>query len=251
MAVPEGLHKHVPVPLYYQLSEQLRERIESGSLRAGERIPSVQELSAQHAISPMTAQKAIAELVRRGLVEVRRGIGTFVAPAKVTFGLETLSSFSEDALAHGLTPHGLLLTQALQLPPERIAARLALAPGEQAVHIARLRYCDDTPAAIEESYFSASLCPGLEAEDVVTHSLYTLLESRYRLVLDHADQTMEAVGATAYEAYLLRIAVQTPVALVRGVTYLTDGRPVEHFKVVYRGDRFCFRLHTVRLRGEG
>jgi len=251
MAVPEGLHKHVPVPLYYQLSEQLRERIESGALTAGERIPSVQELSTQHAISPMTAQKAIAELVRRGLVEVRRGIGTFVAPAKVTFDLQTLSSFSEDVLAHGLAPHGQLLTQALELPPERVAARLELAPGARAVHITRLRFYDETPAAIEESYLSASLCPGLQDEDVVTQSLYALLESRYRLALDHATQTMEAVRATAFEAHLLRIPVQAPVALLRGVTYLVDGRPVEHFKVVYRGDRFRFELQTVRLRGEG
>ncbi|RPJ39254.1 MAG: GntR family transcriptional regulator, partial [Planctomycetaceae bacterium] len=82
MTEPDSLQKQVPVPLYYQLSEQLRERIESGALAAGERIPSVQELSTLHAISPMTAQKAVAELARRGLVEVRRGIGTFVAPPK-------------------------------------------------------------------------------------------------------------------------------------------------------------------------
>jgi GntR family transcriptional regulator len=249
--VAEGLYKHVPVPLYYQLSEQLRERIESGVLVAGERIPSVQELSAQYAISPMTAQKAIAELVQRGLVEVRRGIGTFVAPTKVTFDLQILSSFSEDVLAHGMAPHGQLLTQALELPPERVAARLELAPGERAVHIARLRFYDDTPAAIEESYLSATLCPGLEGEDVLSQSLYTLLESRYQLKLDHATQTMEAVRATAYEAHLLHIPVQTPVALLRGVAYLVDGRPVEHFKVAYRGDRFRFQLQTVRLRREG
>jgi GntR family transcriptional regulator len=248
MAVPEGLHKHMPVPLYYQLSEQLRERIESGVLGPGERIPSVQELSSQYAISPMTAQKAIAELARRGLVEVRRGIGTFVAPAKVTFGLRTLSSFSEDVLATGLAPHGQLLTQALEIPPERVAKRLELAPGERAVHITRLRFVEDIPAAIEESFLSARLCPGLQDEDVVTQSLYTLLESRYCLVLDHATQTMEAVGATAFEAHLLGIPTQAPVALLRGVTYLVDGHPVESFKVVYRGDRFRFELQTVRLR---
>ncbi len=251
MTVPVELHKQAPVPLYYQLSEQLRERIESGDLAAGERIPSVQELSTLYTISPVTAQKAVAELVRRGLVEVRRGIGTFVAPAKVTFGLQTLSSFSEDALSHGTAPHGLLLTQELVLPPERVAASLELSPGEPAVHIARLRFYDDMPAAIEESYLSARLCPGLEAEDVVGQSLYTLLESRYCLQLDHAAQTVEAVRATAYEAHLLHIPLQAPVALLRGVTYLVDSRPIEHFKAVYRGDRFRFELQTVRLRRKG
>jgi GntR family transcriptional regulator len=173
-----------------------------------------------------------------------------VAPPKVTFGLQLLSSFSEDALSHGMAPHGQLLTQALELPPDRVAAQLALEPGEAAVHIARLRFYDSMPAAIEESYLCAHLCPGLEAEDVVSQSLYKLLESRYRLAMDHATQTVEAVRATAYEAHLLHIPVQAPVALLRGVTYLVDGRPIELFKAVYRGDRFRFELQTVRLRKE-
>jgi len=246
----DTLQKHVPVPLYYQLSEQLRERIESGALAAGERIPSVQDLAATHGISPVTAQKAIAELVGLGLVEVRRGVGTFVAPAKVTFDLQILSSFSEDARARGLAPSGQLLTQALDVPPARIAARLGLGAGEPAVHIARLRSAGGAPSAIEESYLAAHLVPGLEREDVVTHSLYSLLEEQYGLRLDHATQMMEAVGATAREAHLLGIPVRAPVALLRGVAYLVDGRPVEYFKAVYRGDRFRFELQTVRLRKE-
>ncbi|NLE43712.1 MAG: GntR family transcriptional regulator [Chloroflexi bacterium] len=247
----EGLHRQIPVPLYYQLSEQLRARIESGDLAAGERIPSVQELSAQHSISPMTAQKAIAELVRSGLVEVRRGIGTFVAPDKVTFGLRYLSSFSQDALMHGLTPHVQLLTQELEVPPHQIAERLRLAPDERAVHLVRLRFYDETPAAIDESYLPASLCPGLEDEDVVTQSLYDLLETRHGLALDHATQTLEAVPATAFEARLLHISVKAPVALLRGITFLADGRPIENFKVAYRGDRLRFELQTTRLHKKG
>jgi GntR family transcriptional regulator len=247
----DTLQKQVPVPLYYQLSEQLRERIESGALAPGERIPSIQDLAALHGISPGTAQKAVAELVGLGLVEVRRGVGTFVAPAKVTFDLQILLSFSEDARARGLAPSGQLLTQALAVPPVRIATQLVLAPGEPAVHIARLRSAGGSPSAIEESYLAAHLVPGLESEDVVTHSLYTLLEEHYHLRLDHATQMVEAVGATAREAHLLGIPVGAPVALLRGVTFLVDGRPVEFFKAVYRGDRFRFQHQTVRLREEG
>lgn len=247
----DTLQKHVPVPLYYQLSEQLRERIESGALAPGDRIPSVQDLAALHNISPGTAQKAIAELVGLGLVEVRRGVGTFVAPTKVALDLQTLLSFSEESRARGLAPSGQLLTQTLEVPPTRIATRLELDPGEPAVHIARLRSAEGSPSAIEDSYLAAHLVPGLETADVVTNSLYSLLEGHYGLRLEHATQMVEAVGATAREAHLLGIPVGSPVALLRGVTYLVDGRPVEFFKAVYRGDRFRFQLQTVRLRKEG
>jgi len=245
------LEKHIPIPLYHQLSENLRQQIESGQLAPGERIPSVQELSASYNISPMTAQKAIGELVRLRLVEVRRGIGTFVADTKLTCDLQHLKSFSEDMLAHGLVAQGRLLHQALEDPSEHTAQRLNLEPGEKVVHIMRLRSYDDTPAALEESYLAASLCPGLEHEDVVGSSLYALLEGRYNLALDHTSQIMEVVGANAHEADLMGVPLQAPMSLVRGVTYLVDGRPIEYFKVVYRGDCFRFQLQTVRLRKEG
>ena len=137
------------------------------------------------------------------------------------------------------------------MPPARIAARLELDPDQPAVHIARLRSAGGAPSAIEESYLPAHLVPGLESEDVVTHSLYTLLEGHYGVQLDHATQMVEAVGATAREAHLLGIPIGAPVALLRGVTYLVDGRPVEFFKAVYRGDLFRFQLQTVRLRKDG
>jgi DNA-binding GntR family transcriptional regulator len=90
----------------------------------------------------------------------------------------------------------------------------------------------------------------LEEFDVLEHSLYELLEGHYGLRLDHTTQTMEAAGADAYQARLLGIAVHAPVALVRGVTFLDDGQPIEYFRVIYRGDRFRFQLQTVRLRKE-
>ena len=86
------LRREAPVPLYYQLAEQFREQIESGQLEVGQRIPSVKELARQHRISPMTVRQALGELQRKGLLEIRRGIGTFVASPKITHNLQHLTS---------------------------------------------------------------------------------------------------------------------------------------------------------------
>ena len=67
------------VPLYRQVLQQLRERILGGQITPGEQLPSVRELAVQLQINPLTAAKVYQHLERDGLVETRRGQGTFVA----------------------------------------------------------------------------------------------------------------------------------------------------------------------------
>jgi len=241
------LRRYDPIPLYHQLAEEIREQIEARQLPAGERIPSLQELTRQYKVSYMTVRHAIGELVRRGLLEARQGVGTFVAPPKMDYDLRTLTGFTEDMHARGLAPHARLLELALGPAGERIAQKLRISPSEKIVHVARLRYSGDLPAVLDDSCLPSSLCPGLENEDLEHTSLYGLLEGPYGLVLDHALQVIETTGANLYEAGLLGVPVGASMMLVRGVTYLADGRPAEYFKNVYRGDRFRFQLDAVRL----
>jgi len=74
-----ALHPSSGVPLYLQLLNQLKERIASGQVKPGEQLPSVRELSADLKINPLTVAKVYQILEREGLVETRRGMGTFVA----------------------------------------------------------------------------------------------------------------------------------------------------------------------------
>jgi GntR family transcriptional regulator len=237
-----------PVPLYHQLAEEIREQIESRKLLPGECMPSQQELARQYRVSYMTVRHAVGELVRQGLLEARQGVGTFVALPKIDYDLRRLTGFTEDMRARGMTPHARLLDLALESARERIAQKLQIRPGDKTVHVARLRYSGDMPAVLDDSYLPSSLCPGLQNEDLEHTSLYGLLEGSYGLVLDHSLQVIETTGANPYEAELLGVPVGAAMMLVRGVTYLVDGRPVEYFKNVYRGDRFRFQLDAVRLR---
>jgi len=66
------------VPIYVQISTQIRQAVASGALSSGERLPSVRELARQLTINPNTAAKAYDELERKGIVAKRRGRGTFV-----------------------------------------------------------------------------------------------------------------------------------------------------------------------------
>src|ERR671911_1997698 len=70
---------HSGVPIYVQITDQVRRAIEAGSLRSGERLPTVRRLARELSVAPNTIVKAYSELQRVGLIEGRPGVGTVVA----------------------------------------------------------------------------------------------------------------------------------------------------------------------------
>lgn len=240
------LNKASPIPLYYQLAERLREQIESGELPPGAQLPAERELSGQAAISRMTARQAVAYLVREGVLEVRPGVGTFVAAPKLTYDALHLLSFTEEAIRQGGTAQSQVLEQTIVQPSPRVASGLQLAPHSPVVKVVRVRLRDDTPVLLESSFIPAGLCPGLEAADLANQSLYGLLEARWGLKLAWSHQTFEATIANDFEQTLFTLQPGTPMILLEGVTHTELDQPVEYFKAVYRGDRFKFTLESRR-----
>ncbi|MBX3010103.1 MAG: GntR family transcriptional regulator [Caldilineaceae bacterium] len=244
------LDKDSPIPLYYQLAEHLKEQIHAKELLAGAQIPPERELAQQMAVSRMTARQAVAYLVNEGLLEVKPGVGTFVAQPKLTHNALHLLGFSEEMARVGITVGSTVLRQELTRPPKPIAEQLQLAAHEQVVTIVRLRQVEQTPLLLETSCLPARLCPGLEALDLTGRSLYTLLETQYHLLGYRATQTIEATTITPYEQQLFQLAAGTAMLLLEGVAYDQHDRPFEYFKAVYRGDRFTFMLKSQRNGAE-
>lgn len=240
------INKNSPVPLYYQIVEQLKEQIAAGDLASGVRLPSERELSEQAGVSRMTVRQALTTLQRDGLIEVRQGIGAFVTPPKQTYDVLHLLGFSEEIGRRGDYVESVVLEQAIVTPPGRVAQRLALAEVSQTVKITRLRKVNAEPILLETSYLPAARCLGLAEVDLATNSLYQVLEHRYGLYLRRAQQTMECVVATEYEQALFGLREGAPVLLLEGVTYAERNEPVEYFKAIYRGDRCKFQMESWR-----
>jgi GntR family transcriptional regulator len=238
------LDKKSPVPLYYQLAELLRERITAGEYKAGEQLPSERELSEQAAISRMTARQAVAYLERQGVLVVKPGLGTYVVEPKLTHNPLHLLGFSEETIRQGGAPSSRVIEQTLATPPQSVAAGLQLPSTAVVVKIARLRLSEGTPLLLETVFLPALLCPHLEFVDLTGQSLYELLAQKYGLRPVRATQTIEATLANAYEAELFGVAAGVPMLLLEGITYLSDGKPVEYFKAIYRGDRFKFAIEN-------
>src|SRR5215471_16609342 len=156
LAVPGGLSARVPaaLPAYQRIQSIIRKRIDSEQLQPGDAVPSERDLAKTHHVSLMTARHALAFLEREGLVERRRGIGTFVAPPKIHF--HKLMSYTEQMAARTLTAGAKILFAKVANDENEAAARLSLPPNSGIIKLERLRHASGEPFALETCYLSAA-----------------------------------------------------------------------------------------------
>src|SRR5579863_9950360 len=147
------------LPAYQRIQGTLRKRIEAGDLRTGDAVPSERDLAKIHSVSLMTARHALASLEREGVVERRRGIGTFVSAPKIHFN--KLMSYTEQMGSRRLTPVSKILFAKIIDNEEEATARLSLSPKSQVLKLERLRSAAGEPFALETCYLSASQFSGV------------------------------------------------------------------------------------------
>jgi GntR family transcriptional regulator len=243
-ALPTGLSYKRPK------GEQLQEILEGviAALQPGALLPSERLLAEHYEVARATVTQAIDGLAARGMVYRVQGSGTFVAEPKFRQPL-TLTSFTEDMRARGMTPGSIVLTQAVAPAGEVVARHLALVPGSPVVHLERVRTADGEPMALERTHLPAQRLPGLEAADLADASLYELLERRWGVVMADADQWASVVRLADDEAALLQVAVDQPALLFQRVTRDPGGTPVEYVRSLYRGDRYEVHTRLERLAG--
>src|SRR6267143_2100832 len=161
------------VPAYQRIQGAIRKRIESGYLRTGDPVASERDLAKIHQVSLMTARHALATLEREGIVERRRGIGTFVAAPKIHFN--KLMSYTEQMSSRSLTAGSKVLFAKVLDNENEASARLSLPPTTSVIKIERLRHAAGEPFALETCYLSSAEFPGLLDAPIGRESLFGIL----------------------------------------------------------------------------
>src|SRR5580698_9879287 len=158
------------MPAYQKIQATIVKRIESGQLKPGDTVDSERELAKIHGVSLMTARHALTALEREGIVERRRGAGTFVAPPRIHFN--KLTSFTEQMTSRSMAACSKVLSFTLIDDAPEVTARLALASAARVIKIERLRLGGDEPFAIETCYLSAADFNGLTRASMERGSLF-------------------------------------------------------------------------------
>ncbi len=240
------LNKNNPMPLYYQVAEIIRQRIVQNVYQIGQTIPTEILIQEEFGISRETARKAVSVLITEGLVEKIRGKGTYVTAPKIVHRIGSVYGSFEEIIAQGMIPSTKFLKIIEFPPPKSMRSEMQLNDSVEVVKVKRLRYANDNPAAILTSYLPVDLVPGLAQVNFSNESLYQTLEKNYHLTLSEADEIIEADSVDEKEARLLKIKKNSPVLVVKRITYLENMRVIEKLIAMYRSDIFKYR---VKLKG--
>src|ERR1700758_2238161 len=152
------------LPLYAQVESVIIGRISNGSLPPGTRLPSEDNLVQEYAVSRTTIRAAIQSLIQRGLVEIRRGKGTFVTHPKITQELTELTGFVEDMQALGRHATAKVLDQQVVAANQVVSRQLELPQGTPVVRIQRVRLADGMPLSFDETYLPQELGANVMAD---------------------------------------------------------------------------------------
>lgn len=228
------------VPIYIQIADSLLERITTGKLAPNERLPSERQLSETLNVSRMTLRAALRVLDNKGLLIRRPGDGTYIALPKIERQAGKLVPFTEGMRQRGYQTATKIITLEQQLAKVSIADRLEIAVSAPVYHIQRLRFINQEPVMLEKFTVPVSRFPDLDAYDLEMRSFYEIAETEYGITILQAQQSLEAVSATEFEAELLEIAPGAPLMLERRKAFDPDNHPVEYGQDLYRGDRFRF-----------
>jgi GntR family transcriptional regulator len=231
-------------PAYKRIQSAIRMRIEASELRAGDAVDSERELAKIHKVSLMTARHALAGLEREGIVERRRGAGTFVAAPKIHFN--KLMSYTEHMSSRGLVPRTRVLVAKILEHEAEVAARLGLPATSRVVKIERLRLTGEEPFALETGYLPAEEFADLVSAPLNRVSLFATLEHDYGVELAYADEEVDATAAEGNVAELLQVPAGHPALRIRQVIYSTKGKATIYGVGFYRSERH--RLFIRRFR---
>ncbi|PCE27095.1 GntR family transcriptional regulator [Paraburkholderia acidicola] len=236
--------KFEKAPLYAKVEMALAAEIGTRGLPSGSQLPPEGPLMERFGVSRITLRKAIENLAARGLVEIRRGKGTFVSEPKVTQELSALTGFVEDMVALGRHPTARLLDKRSVLATKEVAQHLGIAFGTQVYRIERVRLADGVAMSFDETYLPLDIGEKVASDDLEAEPIFDLLENKYELPLVEAEYQLEAATADEHVAQALGIEVGSPVFLIERTSYTEGHRPIDYEKLHYRGDliRFSTRL---------
>jgi GntR family transcriptional regulator len=244
------IDQNSPIPLYYQLKQNILRQLEGGEIAEGSRLPSETVLASRAGLSRFTVRQALEELQREGWLEKHQGKGTFAARPTVPVSIAwRLVGFSEDMAHKGFRVTSRVIDTRLVTPSKDVARALALRSGRQAVYVQRLRSVNGRPFLVDSVHVRSDLCPGLETVDLTDTSLFRAMEVRYHKTIARAHRTLTIATAEPWVARLLSVPRGAPLYRFMDLLYTTGGEPILYAQTLINQDRCEFVFDLSRSPG--
>lgn len=243
----EEIARDLPIPVYYQVALDLRSRIQRQEWQDGDQIPPESELADEYGVSRVTLRQALAELVKDGLLTRHRGRGTFIkkVPQPLVHDFSLPIKFAGHLRQLGYTlSHHVLEGAVFGDPLPEVTEHLKIDPDQPVAYLKRLLCINEQPVAINRSWFSEELCPGIATEALIDNSLSGTLAQRYHHIPVRSENWVEVTRATESEAQLLDAFRDTPLLLLATVSFLNNDTPLEYSITAWLGDSIRFHFNV-------
>lgn len=229
-------------PIYLQLREVIRNKIEDGEYLPGMAIPSENDLAETYGINRMTVRSGIDALVNEGILKRVQGKGVYVVGSKVERDLETLGGFTQTMMEKNTQPYTKVLTKVLRKAGEKYSLIFGIKPEDDIYYIKRICSADDEPISLDEIYIPKYIVPKLEGIDLGVFSISEVYDF-YNIKITRACQTLDLTQLDQRDARMLGIDADLSVMLFECTSYDEKERVIEFTRTYTRGDKCNFGVH--------
>lgn len=188
----EIINKNSPLPLYYQLKENILKALKNKEFKVGERLPAERELAEYHNISRMTVKKAIDILVDNGYLIRKQGSGTYVNDYQASYSISPLMSFSQEMEKKNLNYSSQILSFK-KIQNKKIAAKMNLKVETKLLQLERLRLIEKKPFLLENTFLEFKKFKDLKQDELANNSLFKIIKNKYNIELIKAEAEVEAM----------------------------------------------------------
>lgn len=234
--------------LYRQIAARLRDEIAGGRFEPSGRLPSEAEMGALFGVSRVTVRLALDELTRNGLIERRKGKGTFVAGKEVRHELDTLRSFHESLILQGLNASMRISSLQTIRTPEA-TARAFGAGWETCLALERLHFVDNEPIALGRTLLPAALA-SLPREEIEARPAYAVVSAFVGLEVERAHVTIGAQTADIELEAALKVPKAAALLVMERTSWFSDNTPAERSTFYVRPERYRFVMNSLFRSGK-
>ncbi|WP_194436679.1 GntR family transcriptional regulator [Vibrio fluminensis] len=235
------------LPMYRQIADAIRGKISSGEYKVGNALPTEAQLREEFSVSRVTVRQAIKLLVESGELESKQGSGTYVKENKVNYDIYQQSSFAEKWSHLDSVTRSDVLAFEIRSASLTMAEHLNICEGDRVFYVKRVRYVDENPITVEETWLPTEMFPDLTYQ-VMQGSKYEFIENQKGMVIDRSEQEIIPVLPPSDIADLLGIDPAQPIIEKRTRSHLIDDTIFEYSRNYFKSSDYKFTLVAKRHR---
>ncbi|KXF83588.1 GntR family transcriptional regulator [Enterovibrio coralii] len=235
------------LPLYRKIADEIRNKIGTGEYRVGTALPTEAQLREAFSVSRVTVRQAIKLLVENGELESKQGSGTYVKESKVNYDIYQQTSFAEKWAHLNSSIRSEILAFEIRPASLTMAENLQINEGDQIFYVKRVRFVDDNPITVEETWLPTDMFPDLTYQ-VMQGSKYEFIEQQKGLVIDRSEQEIIPILPPKEIADLLGIDPSQPIIEKRTRGHLHDDSVFEYSRNYFKSSDYKFTLVAKRKR---